>query len=308
MALQVNFARWDLELHSASELRAALRTTLGDAEYCGGPYALVGRDVDVPAWGWLGEACLLRSDWLPAVAAAVLDVAQTATPMERKALVDLLANEPATVRLLHWTAGLATQCGDWTGTRAGTGWGGSNTAPQLAHVLANHERYAAAWTAPHHELVLSEGARPKLLPLGNLAELRAALQHTAAKGVGPSNTLGDAAWDWLAYEVAFVPWVAAALPDTLQWALHDDPGLAYAALDYLLLGQDSGRWLDLAMELRRKPRPWAAEQVRKKPKGWHRPLRGSGDPSLKTLGDAAIRLGTIAQRQAGHPVLDLPLP
>ncbi|MSQ83904.1 MAG: hypothetical protein EXR77_13630 [Myxococcales bacterium] len=303
MTLSVHFASWQFDLRSASDLRGAMRTCLRDAEYLGGPNVLVGRDVDIAAWSWLGEVCLLRSDWLPAVAAALRDVIANGTPMEHQALVDLLANETATVRLLPWTAGWALGHGDWTGTRSGTGWGGSSTAPRLDHVLANQERYAEAWSAKVHEVPW----KTQMVALNNPEQLRALLEQTARAGRGPVTPQGDHGWDWLVQQVAFVPWVGQALAELLPWALTTDAGLGYAALDYLLIGQDAWLWLDCVRRWRQNPPWWARTPLKNRPKGWTRRARHSHDSALTTYGDLALRFETLHGRQ-GPPLLDLAPP
>ncbi len=303
MSLLVAFAGWSFDLRSAADLRQALRTSLDGAAALGGPIVLVGREVDIPAWTWLGEVCLLRSDWLPAVAAALHDVVHHGSDLERQALVDALANEPTTVRLLPWTAAWGTRFGELTGTRAGTGWGGSSTAPRLDHVLANHERYAEAWTRQPHEVIWN--LRP--LPLATPQHLQSLLERSARTGRGPQTPWGDHGWDWLAQQVAFVPWIADALTELLPWALCGEPAWGYAALDYLLLGQDSWRWRDLVRQWRSAPPAWATTPTKVKPKGWGRKARQTQDSALRTWADLALRFETLHGKQA-PPVLDLPLP
>ncbi|MBM4342129.1 MAG: hypothetical protein FJ100_01985 [Deltaproteobacteria bacterium] len=303
MSLAVRSPPFSFDLTTAAQLRAALRTSLDGAEFFGGPLVLVGREVDIPAWSWLGQVCLLRSDWLPAVAAAMHDALHHGTELERQALVDALANEPATVRLLPWTAGWARMFGDVTGTRSGTGWGGSSTAPRLDHVLANHERYAEAWVRQPHDVLW----RLRPVALATRDHLRNLLERTARTGRGPETPLGDHGWDWLAQQVAYVPWIADALGELLPWALHGEPAHGYAALDYLLMGQDAWRWRDLVRQWRSHPPNWAATPTKVKPKGWGRKARQTQDNSLKTWADLALRFETLHGRQA-PPVMDLPLP
>ncbi len=303
MTLAVRSQPFSFDLQAASDLRQALRTSLQGAEYMGGPSVLIGREVDIPAWTWLGDVCLLRTDWLPAVAAALHDSLHHGTDLERQALVDALANEPATVRLLPWTAGWGSRYGDLTGTRSGTGWGGSSTAPRLDHVLANHERYAEAWTRQPHEVLWK--LRP--VPLANVDQLRSLMERTARSGRGPETPTGDHGWDWLAQQVAFVPWVADAMAELLSWALRGDAAWGYAALDYLLLGQDAWRWRDLVRQWRASPPSWGATPTRVRPKGWGRKARQTQDPALRTWADLGLRFETLHGKQA-PPVMDLPLP
>lgn len=281
MSNTVTFATWVFELRSASDLRAAMRTSLRDAEYLGGPYVQLNREVDVPAWSWLGELCLLRSDWLSAVAAALFDVIRSGTAVERTALVDALANETATVRLLPWTAAWAMRCGEWTGTRAGTGWGGSSTAPRLDRVLADHDEYAIA--------------RASRWKPGTVREL-------LSKQIRRVGT-----WDAVPEHVAYIPGAAEALGDALPTALRGDASTGCAALDYLALGQDAWRWRELIHEWRREAPTWAQTPLKGRPRGWKRKPRWSHDGALRTWADLAARFETVAAGQT-PPVMDLPLP
>ncbi len=110
----------------------------------------------------------------------MLDALVQGTDLERQALVDGLANERATVRLLPWTAGWATQFGALVGTRAGTGWGGSTTAPRLDHVLADQARYADAWTRQPHEVLWKSPPLP-LTTHGDLQALPERSARTASR-------------------------------------------------------------------------------------------------------------------------------
>jgi hypothetical protein len=306
--IDVSFHGFRTGFASAAELRQSLRDALAEGKPYNVPYIRFNRDDDDIAFRWLGQLVWTRSDWLPCAAAALLDVAANGTELEHQALVDLLGNEPAVVRLLPWTQALAQTHGDLRASRWGFGGG---PWPRLDAILEHHRKYYLDSAAPRSLVEVARGKAAKAASGSVADELRAALAASAKRGPGRDRWASDPrAWHWLWPRAAYRDDVCAAMAECLAAALASEQlPLVCAALDWLDLGIDLHRWAPVVAGLQ-WPAALADVPARVKPVGWKSPMllaRSHGSPA--TLGAALARTqAAVAGQLETPPELDLPLP
>ena len=296
---------------TASELRDALLAALDEGRAIGQPWLRTERDDVSPAWLWVGALLRRRTDWRECVGVALQQAAVEGDDLVRRALVDLLACETVSCLLHPWTAPLADHLGPIEGTRSATGWGkiDGSSRPRLDRVMADQGRYRTTMSDPSRPASTrgADGPAKSFLPISDARALELAMASSAKAGHFSPSNWGAGPWSWLNEERQHRAWMDAAIDAVLpRFAGGADPEL-YALIDWLGDGHDLWRHAQLIDGwIQRRPK-WWDKPTKTKPKGWKTRIRPNGWPLVKTLGDAVIRLRSVAAAQAKTPpVQDLP--
>jgi hypothetical protein len=296
------------EFATASELRDALLASYPDAATYGAPVVPRHRDDTQPAWGWVKDFLLMRSDWWPALGIALQHAATDGGELARTALVELLGHYSDSIALVPWTSPLAELWPDVrTLTRAATGWGRPDG--RLDAIIRDQKKTVAEVRAGKGRAFLDgHGPRgePLIGPLTNEDQLRALLVASARAGQFPDGDKGP--WSWLASKLIFGdPWMRPALVHIIHTIDVADEPSVFALLDWFTEQQDLWQFVKLLEGWVAHPPRWWAMRADTKPSGWKRTIRSSFWLGVSTLGDIAVEALRRAKWQAATPpVIDLP--
>ena len=294
---------------TASELRDSLLASYPDAAETGVPLVRKNRDDAAPAWGWVREFLLKRSDWWQALGIALQHAATDGGEIAQTALVELLAHYLESVALLPWTAPMAEVWPDRRSVNAAaTGWGAPDN--RLDAMIRDQKKLMADVRAGNGEAFLDGygvGGKPIIGPLTNEAELRKLLVESARAGQSPGGNTGP--WSWVAETMLFGDeWLRPAFARIVSTIDHDDKAMVFALLDWFVEEQDLWRFAQLLQGWHEQPPSWWGTEAAITPSGWKRNMRSAHWPDVKTLGDVATEALRRAKWQVvTPPLLDLPL-
>ncbi|MBA2321329.1 MAG: hypothetical protein H0V89_09250 [Deltaproteobacteria bacterium] len=293
---------------TASELRDNLLASYPDAAHFRGPLVGRNREDTAPAWGWVRDFLLMRSDWRPALGIALQHAATNGGELAQTALVELLAHFKESFALLPWTAPMAELWPDRrTVSVAATGWGGPDY--RLDAVIRDQKKHVVDVGAGKARAFLSGygvDGKPIDGPLTNEVELRALLGASARAGQSPGGDKGP--WSWLAIKFLFGDaWLRPAFVRIVETIDGTDQAMTFALLDWFFEESDLWQFSKLLEKWVADPPPWWATPSNTKPTGWKRTIRSSFWPGVKTLGDLATEALRRAKWQVvTPPVIDLP--
>lgn len=299
----------DPEFATASELRDSLLASYPEAAQTGVPLVRRNRGEDsAPAWGWVNDFLLMRSDWWPAIGIALQHAATDGGELAQTALVELLGHFNASIALLPWTAPMAEL---WPRRRTvnvpATGWGSPDDS--LKAIIRDQKKYVVDVRAGDGRVFLDGYGMDGgdiIKPLSNEAELRALLVETAHAGQTPGGGTGP--WSWLAFEFLIGDeWLRPAFVKIVNTLDHADEAMVFALLDWFSEEQDLWKLAQLLNAWHGRPPSWWSTPANAKPTGWKRTIRSSFWPDVKTLGDVATEALRRAKWQVvTPPVIDLP--
>jgi hypothetical protein len=307
MPIEAQAGSTALTFSTAGELAVALDRALDEGRGYGDPIVRVGFDDSEPAWRFLDGVIATRSDWLPAIGAAVQHAVWRGDAFARQALVDFLASARRSVSLLPWTAPLAEVLAGARGRHARLTWGCDLADLTLGAVVAAHRSWRSEVDDPAWRLPLAgwRSTGRDLFELRAPADLDAAVAR-ARRGAFVATEWGDSPAAWLHLAVLARPWVDDWTVGWVARALDGDADLRALALEWLLDGRDLWRHLPALERLRAAPPPWWGSSAHDRPAAWKRGLRLPRSDRV-SQGVVAARLIARARAQAAtSPVVDLP--
>jgi hypothetical protein len=293
---------------TASELRDSLLGSYPEGKETGLPLVRVNREDTLPAWGWVKDLVVRRSDWWPALGIALQHAATDGGEIAKVALAELLAHVKESFVLLRWTAPMAELWPDRRAIHAaGTGWGGPDR--RLDALVRDQKKFVKEVGASKTAFLsgYGVGGAPIKGPLTNEAELLALLRESARAGRSPGGATGP--WSWVTSRVLISdPWVRQSFERIVNTIDHDDEAMVFAMLDWFFEEQDLWRFLPLLDGWRLRPPSWWGTAAAATPRGWQRNMRSAHWPNIETLGDVAVETLRRAKWQVvTPPVVDLPL-
>ncbi len=294
---------------TAAELRDSLLASYPDAAATGVPLVRKNREDSAPAWGWVKDLLLTRSDWRPALGIALQHAATDGGPLAQTALVELLAHVTESVALLAWAAPMAERWPDQrTVNVAATGWGRPDY--RLDAIIRDQKKYVQDVRAGKARAFLGGfgvGGKPITGPLTNEVDLCKLLVESARAGQSPGGDTGP--WSWLASKMLLGDdWTMPAFVRIVSTIDHHDDAMVFALLDWFFEEHDLSRFLPLLEGWHARPPAWWSRPAATAPPGWKRNMRSAHWPDIETLGDVTTEVIRRAKWQVvTPPVLDLPL-
>ncbi len=296
------------EFASASELRDSLLASYPEGKETGLPLVRVNREDTAPAWGWVKDLVVRRSDWWPALGIALQHAATDGGAIAQVALAELLAHVRESIALLPWTTPAAELWPDRRAVNAAaTGWG--RPEYRIDALIRDQTKFvtgARAGSAKAFLLNYGVGGTHITGPLTNEDELRALLVESARAGQSPGGTTGP--WSWLVLKLLIDDaWLRPAFERIVTTIDHDNETMVFALLDWFFEEQDLWRFVQLLQSWHQQPPSWWAGPAETTPRGWQRNMRSAHWPNVKTLGDVATEALRRAKWQVvTPPVVDLP--
>lgn len=300
----IQFAGFEWEIGSTSELVSAMHSALGQSNYFGGvPLVLVGRDVERPAWDFVVELARKNSLWRSACGVALQHCVTHGGGLEQTALADVLANYRESMLLLNYTVQLAARVTNARATRANTGLGGGVHNPTVGAVIAEQQKLFPLITSEERQAVVAGG---KLIEIPTPAAFEMLLGKTAAQGRAVEHGFGTCVWGWVHEEVFLREWALTALVSYVSRALSgDDLAPIAAALDWLSDGHRIEAFASVLHQTITAEPTWLAVCAKHKPPKWKRPIRLAPQRDITTYGDLLLQLSTMAKSAAVPPTEDL---
>jgi hypothetical protein len=305
--IELSYGIYSYGFSTVSELRDALLASYPDAAVFGKPIIGWHRDESAPAWGWVNDLILMRSDWWPSIGIALQHATTNGGEFARIALAELCGHYKQSIALLPWTAPLAALWPDRRAvTSAATGMGRPDF--RLDAIIRDHRKLV--------EGMASDRGTTSLIKYGeggdyivnaqfrNEKDLKALLEKCAKAGQFPD---GDGPWSWLFNEFMYWPdWTRPAFVQIVKKIDINDMTMVCALLDWFSEKQDLWQHFALLQSWLAQHPAWWDTSSDMLPPGWKKPIRNSS--AGKTFGTLVVEILRRAKWQvATPPVLDLPL-